>query len=92
MYTSGFLKAVYLGDVRVVQRRQGLGLALKTGQTFGILGELGWKDLDRNLSVQVGVGGLVDLTYFPFTEWAGDLVGTELCACCEGHRVAALLR
>ena len=80
MDTRGLLKSVYLGDVRVVQCRQGFRLALETGQTFTILGEFGGEHLDGELSIQAGVGGTVDLVPYPFTEGTSNSLGIELCA------------
>ena len=59
--------------------RNGLGLALETGERAGIgcdgLGE----DLDRDVPIQLPVPRLVDLTHPTRAKRRQDLVGTDVC-------------
>jgi hypothetical protein len=50
-----------VGDVRVIQRRQRLGFALETGDTFRISGEGRRQDFDGDVAIQLGIASLVDL-------------------------------
>ena len=51
------LKAVYGGNVRMIQRGQDLSLALEPGQPLSILGESLRQDLDGDFPLQGGVLG-----------------------------------
>ena len=54
--------AIVVGHYLYRLSAQGLGLALKPSQSFGVLVELSREHLDRNLTIQVGVVGTVDLS------------------------------
>ena len=55
----GALDAVDGGDVRVLQRGQGLGLALEAGEAFGVFCKRGGEDLQRHVPSELRVGGAV---------------------------------
>ena len=57
----GLLDAVDGGDVRVVEAGEDLRLPLEPGETLRIAGEGVRQDLQRDLAVELGVGGLPDL-------------------------------
>jgi hypothetical protein len=52
-----------VGDVRIVQRRQRPGLALKTRQSLGIRRHAGRQDLDRHVAIETSITGPVDLAH-----------------------------
>jgi len=58
---------------------------LEAAETLGI-GNLLGEDLDRDLAVQPGVAGAVDLAHAPRAEQPHDLVRAESRACLERHR------
>ena len=65
------------GDVRVIQRRKHLGLALESRQAFGIAGKLFGQDFDRNVAAELGVVGVVDFAHAAGADVAGDFVGAQ---------------
>ena len=74
------LEAVDRGDVRVVELREELRLALESRQALLVLGERRGQDLDRDLALQPRVGRAVDLAHPALAELGGDLVGAEALA------------
>ncbi len=67
-----------MGDVRVVEGGQELGLALEAGEALGILRQLCREDLDRDLAAELRVSGAVHLAHPSGAEGGDDLVGAEL--------------
>ena len=84
------IDAVDARDVRMVQRRERLRLALEATQPLLVLGEALGQDLDRDLTPQARVLGPVDLAHPPGPEGTEDLVVGERLACGEGHAVQSL--
>ena len=78
-----FVDAVDRADVRMVQRRQDLGLAAEARQPFRIVGERIRKDLERHLAAQLGVSRAIHLTHAACAERRDDVVAAEACA---GHQ------
>ncbi len=68
----GLVQLVDAGDVRVVERRQHLGLALEPGEALGVGGERLGQHLDRHLAVEPGVGGPVHLAHAALAQLGGD--------------------
>ena len=64
----------------VVQRGQGLGLALKPRDPLRVGGERLGQDLDRDGAIQLRVPRAVDLTHAAGAERRQDLVRAEACA------------
>jgi len=64
-------------DVRAVEARDGVRLALEAGADLGRRGELRRQYLDRHLPPQTGVEGAVDLAHAARAERCEDLVRTE---------------
>ena len=60
-------------------------LALEAGAALGIRGELGRKDLDRDVALQSLVSGSVDLAHASGADGGNDLVGTEFGSVGDGH-------
>jgi hypothetical protein len=69
-----------VGDVRVVQRGQGLGLALKPRDSLRVGDERLGQDLDRDGAIQLRVERAVDFTHSAGAERRQDLVRAETCA------------
>ena len=78
-------------NVRVVQGTGGAGLLLEAAELLAI-GDLLEENLDRDLALQAGVTGAVDLTHRPRGEQPHDLVRAESRACLERHRFTPALR
>jgi hypothetical protein len=69
-------------DVRVVQRRDALRLALEAGAELGVRRELRRQQLDGDLAVELRVARAVDLAHAAGAERSGHLVAAEA----RGHR------
>ena len=80
-----FVQPVNRGDVGMVERREHLGLALETGQPFGILLEGDWKDLDRHLAVEGGVERLPYHAHATLTDFLDHAVVEQLLSGLDGH-------
>ena len=76
------------GDVRVVQRRERLGLALETPQPLVVLGEVLGQHFDRNIALEARVFGAIDLAHPSGPEGTEDLVEGKGLASGEGHEGA----
>ena len=76
------LQAVDVRDVRVVQRRENFGFALKAGEPVGVRRDRRRQDFDRDLALQVGIGGAVHLTHAAHAEQGDDVIRTESRAGC----------
>ena len=70
-------QAVDAGDVRMVQRREHFGFALKPSQPIVIRRDGRRQDLDGDLALQLGVGRPIDLPHSALTEQGGDFVDAE---------------
>ena len=71
------LEAVDVGDVRVVEGRQQLRLALEAGEPLGILREVGGQHLDGDVAAEPGVARSIHLAHAAGAERRDDLVGAE---------------
>ena len=67
------------------ERGDGLGLALESGERFGVAGELVGQDLDRDVALQPRVARPVDLAHPARAERGEDLVGAEAGTGRQGH-------
>jgi len=63
------LEAVDLCDVRMIERGEDLGLTAEPSDAFGIVGERGWQDLQRDITTKLGVLGAVDLAHPTGARW-----------------------
>ena len=82
---TSLLEAVDLGDVRMVERCEQLGLALEPRQPLRIAGESIEQDFDCHLAIQAGVARAVDLAHPAGAERRHDLERTKAGAGCETH-------
>ena len=74
---AGLLEPVNRGDVRMIQRRERLRLALEPRQAFGVGGERVRQDLDRDLAAERRVRRPIHLAHPAFADRRGDFVGAE---------------
>jgi hypothetical protein len=64
LHDDGVLfEAVDLGDVGMVERGQDSRFALKALHAGSVLGEGGRKDLDGDITIQLGIAGAVDFAH-----------------------------
>ena len=73
------------GDVRMIQRGEDFGFALKTRQPIVVSRERWRQDLDRDLTLQLGVGRPIHLPHPAFADLGGDFVDAEAGAGSEGQ-------
>ena len=71
------VKTVYAGDVGMVQRGQGLGLALEAREAGGIPADAGGQHLDRDLAAELGVRRAIHFPHAAFAELGGDPVMSD---------------
>ncbi len=86
----GLLDAVNLRDVRMVQAGKNLRLSLKPSEPIRISGKRLGQDLQRDLSIQLGISRLIDLAHAPLVDEGRDLVVAESGTDLEGHSSAIL--
>ena len=84
-HALAFFKAMDGRNVRVVQRREDFGFALKTGQSVRIPRQGRWKDLDGDLTLQPGVRRPIDLPHAAFAKLRGHFVDADASALGEGQ-------
>ena len=75
----------------MIEGRQDLRLPREPGQAVRVRREGVGQDLQRDLAVELGVGGLPDLAHAAFPEEGGHVVVAEADAGAEGHDVSTLL-
>ena len=71
---SATFDAVDLGDVRMVQRGEGFGFPLESRQAIRVRGERLRQDLERDVSIELGVARAVHLAHAAGPEGAENLV------------------
>ena len=81
----GFLDAVDRGNVGVVEAGEDLRLPREPGEPVWISCEGVGEDLQRDLAVELGVGGLPDLAHAALPEQGGDVVVADRRARCQSH-------
>jgi hypothetical protein len=79
------LEAEQRGDVRVVQRRQDLGLALEPGVPVVVEGEIRRQKLQGDAATESGVVGPPHLAHSALAQLPGDAVRADLGA--DGQRI-----
>jgi hypothetical protein len=62
---------------RMIERGEDFGLALKAGEPVGISRDRRRQHLDRDLALQIRVGGAIDLAHPACPERVEDFVGSE---------------
>src|SRR5437868_2013910 len=80
-----FFDTVDMSDVGMIERSQNLGLALESGRTPGIAGELFRQYLQRDIALQLRVPRPIDFSHSTRAERREDLIRAEGCAWSQGH-------
>ncbi len=76
-----------LRDVGMVQRCENLRFPLKPRQSIRISGKRFGQDLERHLPVELGVGGLIDLSHPALADEGGDIVVAEWSTDFKSHKL-----
>jgi hypothetical protein len=71
---TGFLEAVDMCNIGVIQGRKHLRFTTKTRKTVGIASERVGEKLDRNAAFQLGIGCLIHVAHTTRPEVSGDFV------------------
>ena len=79
------LEAVDLGNVRMIEGREHLRLALETGETIGVGCESVRKDFYRDVAQQLRVAGFVDLAHPPRAYGGQDFIDAQTGTRGEEH-------
>ena len=74
MHATCLFDGVHGHDVGVVQRGERLRFSREPRSTFGVLGQFRRQDLERNLAVERGVLGQIDIAHPTRADLAQDLV------------------
>ena len=61
----------------MIQRGERLGLALEARESIGVACEGLWQDLDRDITIELGVARPVYLAHSAFADLRGDFVDAE---------------
>ena len=80
------IEAIDGGDIGVVETRQDLRFPLEPGQAIRIVREFVRQDLERDLTVELRVGGLPDLAHPALADESGHLVVAEAGLRSHRHR------
>jgi len=71
--------------VRMVERREDVGLALEPGEALGVAGEGIGEQLEGDVAPELGIPRAIHLTHPTRAEQADDLVRTESGAGSQGQ-------
>ena len=66
-----------LRDVRMVQAGEDLGLTLEPCEAIRVSRKRLGQDLERDLPVELGIGGLINLAHAPLADEGGHVVVGE---------------
>ena len=76
-HSPALFEPVDAGDVRVIQRREGLGFTLEAGEPISVVRERLGQDLDRDVAIQLRVAGPEDLPHAAFADAGDNFVDTQ---------------
>ena len=86
-----FFKTVDRGNARMVQAGEHLRFPLEAGEPIRIRGERFGQDLERDLPIELGIGGLIDLAHPALTNEGSHVVVAESGADSESHKLSRLI-
>ena len=64
-----------------------LRFSLEPSEAIRVGSERLGEDLERNLALELGIGGLIDLPHAAFADLGGDGIGAEAGADGQGHEL-----
>ena len=67
----------------MIERREHFGLALEAREAIRIRRQRRRQDFDRHLTLQLRIGGAVDLSHAAYAEQSDDFIRAEACAGCQ---------
>ncbi len=76
-HAAAFFQSVNLGDMRMVQGRERLGLASETRQTIGIAREGFGKDLQRDVAIELRIARTKHLAHAAGADRCDDFVRSD---------------
>jgi len=79
------LDAINRRDIGMIQRGQHLGFALESRHVLRIVGQGRGQDLDRDVAVQLGVVGAINLAHAAGAKRRHNFVRAEFVARRKGH-------
>jgi hypothetical protein len=80
-----FFKAIDARNIRMIKRGEDFRFALKTCEPVVSRREGLRQDLDRDLALQLGIGGPIHLPHAALTDLSGHLIGAETPAWAESQ-------
>ena len=86
------LDAVDGGDARMVEAGEDLRFPLEPGEAVRVSRKGVGQDLQRDIAMELGVGGLIDLSDAPLADEGGDVVVPEAVTDGQGRRSIVLYR
>jgi len=81
----GIFESVNRRNVGMIQWRQHVRLTLKSLEAARIGRELFGQKLQRDIAIQLGVSGAIDLSHPALPQERGDLIGAHSCAESDHH-------
>ena len=75
-----------MGDVRMVQRREGLGFACESSEPFGVTREESRQNFDRDVTIELGVPRAIDLAHATGANQRDDFVRAEAGSGGQTHK------
>src|SRR5262245_40984378 len=87
------MPAIHLADledcdnVRMIERRGGLGLLLEAAKPLRVFRVAFGKELDCDFAIEPGVLRQINFTHSPGTDWGDDLISIKTSSCGDGHNV-----
>jgi len=86
---AGFLRRLrqFATSEMVFRHFQYLGLALKADKPLRIMGQRSRKNLDRYITIELGVASAVNLAHAARTDGGEDLVRAQFVANRQGHEL-----
>ena len=76
-----------MADVRMIERRENLRFTTEASEAFRMVRDLGQQDLERHVTIELGVMRAIHLAHPAGAEQGDDLVEAEARAGGEGHWV-----
>ena len=81
----GFLEAVQVRDVWIIQRGQQVRFTIEPGEAVATAGERVGQDFQRHQAAERGIAGAIDLSHAARTQRRDDFVRAETRARRERH-------
>jgi hypothetical protein len=84
-HAAGFLQAVNVRDVRMIEGGEGLSFACEPREAVVIVGNRFRQDFEGDIAIEFRIAGAVDLPHPSFTDLHCDVVDAEADAGSEGQ-------